>query len=132
MPAATRWSIVQTHSITSCGKQSVTFTLTGANGNGVVFQNFQVTIRTATADDAPGLPKVSTADNVHWYYIKNASTKAYCAGKVMYYDSEAHRMRFGEKTFAPDRIWSFWEVNGKLAIKNYNGKYIGTAGAGDG
>lgn len=125
-------SSVQTHSITSCGKQSVTFTLTGANGNGVVFQNFQVTIRTATADDAPGLPKVSTADDVHWYYIKNASTKAYCAGKVMYYDSEAHRMRFGEKTFAPDRIWSFWEVNGKLAIKNYNGKYIGTAGAGTG
>lgn len=125
-------SSVQTHSINSCGKQSVTFTLTGANGNGVVFQNFQVTIRTATADDAPGLPKVSTADDVHWYYIKNASTKAYCAGKVMYYDSEAHRMRFGEKTFAPDRIWSFWEVNGKLAIKNYNGKYIGTAGAGTG
>lgn len=125
-------STVQTHSINSCGKQSVTFTLTGANGNGVVFQNFQVTIRTATADDAPGLPKVSTADDVHWYYIKNASTKAYCAGKVMYYDSEAHRMRFGEKTFAPDRIWSFWEVNGKLAIKNYNGKYIGTAGAGTG
>ena len=125
-------SSVQTHSINSCGKQSVTFTLTGANGNGVVFQNFQVTIRTATADDLPGLPKVSTADDVHWYYIKNASTKAYCAGKVMYYDSEAHRMRFGEKTFAPDRIWSFWEVNGKLAIKNYNGKYIGTAGAGTG
>ena len=125
-------SSVQTHSINSCGKQSVTFTLTGANGNGVVFQNFQVTIRTATADDAPGLPKVSTAGDVHWYYIKNASTKAYCAGKVMYYDSEAHRMRFGEKTFAPDRIWSFWEVNGKLAIKNYNGKYIGTAGAGTG
>ena len=125
-------STVQTHSITSCGKQSVTFTLTGANGNGVVFQNFQVTIRTATADDLPGLPKVSTADDVHWYYIKNASTKAYCAGKVMYYDSEAHRMRFGEKTFSPDRIWSFWEVNGKLAIKNYNGKYIGTAGAGTG
>ena len=125
-------SSVQTHSITSCCKQSVTFTLTGANGNGVVFQNFQVTIRTATADDAPGLPKVSTAGDVHWYYIKNASTKAYCAGKVMYYDSEAHRMRFGEKTFAPDRIWSFWEVNGKLAIKNYNGKYIGTAGAGTG
>ena len=125
-------STVQTHSINSCGKASVTFTLTGANGNGVVFQNFQVTIRTATADDAPGLPKVSTAGDVHWYYIKNASTKAYCAGKVMYYDSEAHRMRFGEKTFAPDRIWSFWEVNGKLAIKNYNGKYIGTAGAGTG
>ena len=125
-------STVQTHSIASCGKQSVTFTLTGANGNGVVFQNFQVTIRTATADDSPGLPKVSTAGDVHWYYIKNASTKAYCAGKVMYYDSEAHRMRFGEKTFAPDRIWSFWEVNGKLAIKNYNGKYIGTAGAGTG
>ena len=125
-------STVQTHSITSCGKASVTFTLTGANGNGVVFQNFQVTIRTATADDLPGLPKVSTAGDVHWYYIKNASTKAYCAGKVMYYDSEAHRMRFGEKTFAPDRIWSFWEVNGKLAIKNYNGKYIGTAGAGTG
>ena len=125
-------STVQTHSIISCGKQSVTFTLTGANGNGVVFQNFQVTIRTATADDVPGLPKVSTAGDVHWYYIKNASTKAYCAGKVMYYDSEAHRMRFGEKTFAPDRIWSFWEVNGKLAIKNYNGKYIGTAGAGTG
>lgn len=125
-------STMQTHKVTNCGKQSVTFTLTGANGNGVVFQDFKVSIRTATAEDQPGLPKYSTEGNVHWYYIKNASTKAYCAGKVMYYDSEAHRMRFGEKTFAPDRIWSFWEVNGKLAIKNYNGKYIGTAGAGTG
>ena len=125
-------STVQTHKVTNCAKQSVTFTLTGANGNGVVFQDFKVSIRTATAEDQPGLPKYSTEGNVHWYYIKNASTKAYCAGKVMYYDSEAHRMRFGEKTFAPDRIWSFWEVNGKLAIKNYNGKYIGTAGAGTG
>ena len=125
-------STVQTHKVTNCAKQSVTFTLTGANGNGVVFQDFKVSIRTATAEDQPGLPKYSTEGNVHWYYIKNASTKAYCAGKVMYYDSEAHRMRFGEKTFSPDRIWSFWEVNGKLAIKNYNGKYIGTAGAGTG
>ena len=125
-------STVQTHKVTNCGKQSVTFTLTGANGNGVVFQDFKATIRTATAEDQPGLPKYSTEGNVHWYYIKNASTKAYCAGKVMYYDSEAHRMRFGEKTFSPDRIWSFWEVDGKLAIKNYNGKYIGTAGAGTG
>ena len=125
-------STVQTLKVTNCAKQSVTFTLTGANGNGVVFQDFKVSIRTATAEDQPGLPKYSTEGNVHWYYIKNASTKAYCAGKVMYYDSEAHRMRFGEKTFSPDRIWSFWEVNGKLAIKNYNGKYIGTAGAGTG
>ena len=125
-------STVQTHKVTNCAKQSVTFTLTGANGNGVVFQDFKVSIRTATAEDQPGLPKYSTEGNVHWYYIKNASTKAYCAGKVMYYDSEAHRMRFGEKTFSPDRIWSFWEVDGKLAIKNYNGKYIGTAGAGTG
>ena len=125
-------STVQTHKVTNCAKQSVTFTLTGANGNGVVFQDFKVSIRTATAEDQPGLPKYSTEGDVHWYYIKNASTKAYCAGKVMYYDSEAHRMRFGEKTFSPDRIWSFWEVNGKLDIKNYNGKYIGTAGAGTG
>ena len=69
---------------------------------------------------------------MRWYYITNASTKAYCAGKVMYYDAELDLMRFGDKSFSPDRIWSFWEQDGKLAIKNFNGDYIGTAGTGTG
>ena len=107
---------------------SLSFTLAGTNGQGVVLTDFTLHIK----KDVPEPPVTSTEDNVRWYYITNASTKAYCAGKVMYYDAELDLMRFGDKSFSPDRIWSFWEQDGKLAIKNFNGDYIGTAGAGTG
>lgn len=107
---------------------SVAFTLAGSNGNGVVLTDFTVKIK----DDTPEMPQISTTGNEYWYYITSASTKAYCAGKVIYNDNETGTLRFGDKTFSADRVWSFWEKDGKLAIKNYNGEYFGTAGAGTG
>ena len=107
---------------------SVAFTLAGSNGNGVVLTDFTVKIK----DDTPEMPQISTTGNEHWYYITSASTKTYCAGKVIYNDNETGTLRFGDKTFSADRVWSFWEKDGKLAIKNYNGEYFGTAGAGTG
>ena len=107
---------------------SLAFDLKGPNGKGVVLSNFTVKVR----QDIAELPVISTEGNEYWYYITSASTQAYCAGKVMYYDSQMQKMRFGDKEFKPTHVWSFWEKDGKLAIKNYNGEYFGTAGSGSG
>ena len=107
---------------------SVSFVLAGNNGNGVVLTNFTVKVK----EDKAEMPLLSTEDEVNWYYITSASTKDYCAGKVMYYDKDMGNMRFGDKAFSADRIWSFWEKNGKIAIKNYNGEYFGTPASGSG
>ena len=107
---------------------SLVFDLKGPNGKGVVLSNFTVKVRQDIAD----LPVISTEGKEYWYYITSASTQAYCAGKVMYYDSQVQKMRFGDKEFKPTHVWSFWEKDGKLAIKNYNGEYFGTAGSGSG
>jgi lysophospholipase L1-like esterase len=107
---------------------SVSFVLKGNNGQGVVLTDFTIKVK----KDVIEAPKVSTEDNVYWYYISNASTKSYCGGKVIYYDSEYGKLRFGDKSFNGAYIWSFWEKDGKFAIKNYNGEYFGTAGAGTG
>ena len=118
----------QTISAKALKASSVSFTLAGSNGNGVVLTNFTVKIK----EDKIEAPSISTEGDEHWYYIASASTKAYCAGKVIYYDNDMQKLRFADKSFSADRIWSFWEKNGKLAIKNYNGEYFGTAGAGTG
>ena len=110
---------------------SVSFALAGSNGKGVVLSNFVVKLKLDVVEP----PQVSTADKQYWYYITSAASNdgtAYCAGKVMYYDAETEKMRFGEKDFKPTHIWSFWEQDGKLAIKNYNGQYFGTAPGGTG
>ena len=115
----------------SAKKQKLTslyFDLKGPNSKGVVLTDFVVKVKL----DVVERPQVSTEDNEYWYYITSASTQSYCAGKVMYYDSDAQKMRFGDKTFSGNYIWSFWEKDGKLAIKNYNGEYFGTAGSGTG
>lgn len=128
-PSYTTSTTAQTHSQTGLSESSVAFTLSGTNLQGVVLSNFTVKVK----QTAPlSLPTISTEGDVHWYYITNASTKAYCAGKVMYYDSSIDRMRFGDKAFSSDRVWSFWQQDGKLAIKNYDGVYVGTAGSGTG
>lgn len=119
----------QTISGTNQKISSVAFTLAGDNNKGVVLTNFTATIKV----DKIEAPKISTEEKVYWYYITSASTKAaYCAGKVIYYDSDNSKLRFGDKAFSPDRIWSFWEKDGKIAIKNYRGEYFGTAGQGTG
>ena len=108
---------------------SVSFVLAGSNGNGVVLTNFMVKIKKDEVEAA----KISTEENVYWYYITSAaSNKNYCNGKVMYYDKDTGKIRFGDKAFNARYIWSFWEKDGKLAIKNYRGDYFGTAGAGTG
>ncbi len=107
---------------------SVSFVLKGENGKGVVLTDFTVKVK----QDVVEAPKISTEGNEYWYYITSASTQTYCAGKVIYYDNEVGKLRFGDKAFSADRIWSFWEKNGKLAIKNYKGEYFGTAGSGTG
>ena len=119
----------QTISASKVKVGSVAFTLEGSNGSGVVLTNFTVKVKV----DKVEAPTISTEENEYWYYITSAAAnKAYCNGKVMYYDAEMGKMRFGEKTFSADRIWSFWEKDGKLAIKNYKGEYFGTAPSGTG
>ena len=110
---------------------SLYFDLKGPNGKGVVLSDFVVKVKL----DVVEAPKVSTVDKEYWYYITSAASNSgteYCAGKVIYYDSETQKLRFGDRDFKPTHIWSFWEQNGKLAIKNYNGEYFGTAGSGTG
>ena len=118
----------QTISAKNQNTGSVSFRLAGSNGNGVVMTNFTVKIK----EDKIEAPKISTEGNEHWYYITSASTQTYCAGKVIYIDGDMGKLRFGDKMFSADRIWSFWEKNGKIAIKNYRGEYFGTAGNGTG
>ena len=120
----------QTISANNIKLSSVAFTLAGNNGNGVVLTNFTVKVK----EDKVEGPAISTEDDEHWYYITSAAAnKAYCKDKVMYYDSETEKMRFGEKKFSAEYIWSFWQgENGKLAIKNYKGEYFGTAPDGTG
>ncbi len=126
--AYTTSATAQTISAKNIKANSVSFVLAGSNGNGVVLTNFTVKIKA----DEIAAPEISTENDVHWYYITNASSKAYCGGKVIYYDNGMEKLRFGDKTFSADRIWSFWEKDGKLAIKNYKGEYFGKAGAGTG
>ena len=121
-------SLVQTVSDENLHLYALSFTLSGENGKGVMLKDFKVRLKEAKAEK----PLISTEGNEHWYYITNASTKNYCTGRTMYYDAESGLLRFDDKAFKANHIWSFWEKDGKLAIKNYNGQYFGTAGAGTG
>ena len=107
---------------------SLVFDLKGPNSKGVVLTDFVVKVKL----DVVERPQVSTEGNEYWYYITSASTQSYCAGKVMYYDDDTKKLRFGEKAFSGNYIWSFWEKDGKLTIKNYRGEYFGKAGNGTG
>lgn len=124
----TTTSAAQTISAKNLSVSSVSFKLVGNNGNGVLMTNFTVKVKS----DVVELPKFSTTGDEHWYYITSASTKNYCAGKVMYYDEEANLVRFGDRAFSANHIWSFWENNGKLTIKNYSGKHFATPPTGTG
>lgn len=105
--------------------KNASFTIDGDNAKGILLTEFVVTIEPFTAKP----PVVSTEGDVKWYYIVNASSKNYCRDKVMYYEPEGDRMKFANKSFDARYIWSFWRgENGKLAIKNYKGEFIGTAG----
>ena len=121
-------STAQTISGSNLKVGSVSFVLAGSNGKGVVLTDFTVKVK----EDVLEALQVSTEGDEHWYYITSASTKDYCKGKVIYYDGEMGKLRFGDKAFTADHIWSFWEQGGKLAIKNYRGEYFGTAGTGTG
>lgn len=92
----------QTISASGLNAYSVSFTLAGENGKGVVLSDFVVKVGTETASDKAY--EVSTEGNVHWYYITSASTKGYCKGKTIYYDSASGFLRFGDKAFSADGI----------------------------
>ena len=126
--AYTTTTTAQTISANNQKVSSMSFVLAGNNGKGVVLTNFTAKVE----EDKLETAKISTEGNEYWYYITSASTKDYCKGQVMYYDKDMGKIRFGEKTFSASHIWSFWEKDGKLAIKNYKGEYFGTAGAGTG
>lgn len=121
-------SEVQTVSKTRQRLTSLSFTLAGTNGKGVTLTDFTVKVKL----DVPEKPLISTEGDEYWYYITSASSSTYCAGKVMYYDEAYGAMRFGDRKFQANYIWSFWEKDGKLAIKNYNGEYFATPPAGTG
>ena len=125
---------IQTFSGTEVYTQTVSFDLSGANSNGVLIKNFTVKVIPKDQVPAPNLPEISTEGNVHWYYIVSAaaSSVTYCTGKVISYTASSDRMTYSDKLYKSDRIWSFWEKDGKLAIMNYDGIYIGTAGSGTG
>ena len=126
--AYTTKSTPQTVSAQGQKAYSVSFVLAGSNGKGVELTDFVVKVK----EDKVEGPQISTENDVRWYYITNASAKTYCKDKVIYYDTESSFLRFGDKAFAADRIWSFWEKDGKVAIKNYKGEYFGTAPGGTG
>ena len=107
---------------------SLTFTLEGPNGNGLLLKDFTIRLAEGHAER----PLVSTEGDEHWYYITSSSAHTYCTEKTIYYDAEQSRLRFGNRAFRAEYLWSFWEKDGKLAIKNYRGQYFGTAGSGTG
>ena len=69
--------------------------------------------------------KYSTEGHPTWYYILNASTIGYCQDKAM--AATAHGpLTYSEKKLTPNMVWSFWkDANGKVAVRNYAGRYIG-------
>lgn len=92
-------------------------------------------VQNGAEDDMVNEPayKLSTESEQHWYYIVNQGKNGYSEGKVMSCEGNGVKVTFGEKFFMADRIWSLWEgADGKLAIKNYNNIYVGTAPAGTG
>lgn len=117
---------VQNVKVTNINKNSVTITMNSSAANAkALFSNWTINVASGNVDPKDPGVKYSKEGDVHWYYIVNASTKDYCKGKAMYYDAAADRMKFGAKAFRADRVWSFWEKDGKLAIKNYNGAWVG-------
>ncbi len=117
-------------------KQSFQIALTSSGNNATaIFTDFQLTL---IPRDEAGIEdivpyKVSTTEEQHWYYITSAGTQTYCAGKVIFHDAATNALSFGDAALMADRLWSFWpSEDGKLAIKNYNNIYFGTAPAGTG
>ncbi len=122
-------STEQTVSISGKKLANMSFVLSG-NNEAVLLKNFTVNVKQGTITNDP--PVISTEGDVHWYYIINASTQEYCKGQAIYYNSDSQKMQFAPRSFRSEYVWSFWEQNGKLTIKNYRGEHFGTAGEGTG
>lgn len=120
-------------SVTDLEERSVSVVMTStANNAKARFANWTIDVKKAEASTEPKIV-YSTDEEQHWYYIYSSSTSTYCQGKVWQYDAASDRMMFTDKAFLADRIWSFWKNSqGKIAIKNYDGIYVGTAGSGTG
>jgi len=94
------------------GGKSAKITLTGK------------TINVAYEEIAGAEVKYSTPGNETWYYIVSAASNAYCAGKAIKTKGDGP-MTYAEVNLDPSMLWSFeMGTNGKVAIKNYAGKYM--------
>ncbi len=123
--SVTTTSEEQTIEATDINLRTVDLTLSSSTANGkATFTNWTVTVEETELDTDPGII-YSTEDEQHWYYIYSVSTNSYCSGHVWYYDSEAGYVRFAEKQFLSNYLWSFWQdEDGSVAIQNYEGGYM--------
>ncbi len=112
--------------ITGINKRSVNINVTSvsAKNEACTLYNWTVTVEPHEVETAPNII-ISTDEEQHWYYIYSTSTKTYCSGKALYYDSDEDKIRFDGRSFQSKFIWSFWEgSNGLLAIKSYLGGFV--------
>lgn len=83
-------------------------------------KTIQVAYETLTGDEV----KYSTEDDRTWYYIVSAASNAYCAGKAIQTNGDGP-LTYSEVKLDPTMIWCFEQGdNGKVAIRNYSGKYM--------
>ncbi len=122
-------------SIDSSSSFSIVINSSSKNGC-AAFTNFVLTLEESedTGTSESGTPyELSTDSEQHWYYIINKGTPTYSYGMVLIGSGSGEYLSFGSQSNSSDRIWSFWEGDdGKLAIKNYDGVYVGTAPSGTG
>ncbi len=126
----------QSISASDINSRSFTIALSSSSNNATAtFTNFQLTVMTReeAGIDVTNPYIVSTDEEQHWYYIINQGQNSYSLGTVLIGSGSGEYLSFGTQSFNADRIWSFWAGDdGKLAIKNYNGVYVGTAPSGSG
>ena len=94
------------------GGKSATITISGK------------TINVAYEEIVGAEVKYSTPGNETWYYIVSAASNAYCAGKAIKTNGDG-ALTYADVKLDPQMIWCFEKgSNGKVAIKNYGGKYM--------
>ncbi len=134
--AITTSTVQKKVNISDINKRQFTIAMSSSSNNAsATFTNFELTLMTR---EEAGITEVipytlSTDEEQHWYYIINEGDNNYSKGRVLIASGNDQYMSFGQKELMADRLWSFWAGNGgKLAIKNYNNIYVGTAPAGTG
>ncbi|MCD8266497.1 MAG: exo-alpha-sialidase [Prevotellaceae bacterium] len=119
-------STAQDIKITDISTHSITITVSSSSGTneGVTFYNWTVTVEPIEDSEDPGII-YSTDEEKHWYYIYSTSTESYCEDKVWYYDETSGNILFGNRSFQPAYLWSFWkDESDNIAIENYKGGWV--------